>query len=388
MYHYEMNVARSLFVVALLAAVLVEPAAAAAPRFIVASGLVLRNQVVLDDHSENLRLYISVVEAKRRVDSGGLTGRPVLDLAMYWGDRWETVARTEGLDPAEADQHGRFYPATGDEPAIIQLPLAEQPGPVQAPKVALSILRRHGVPTRGAYPTAEVCGASGCEAVHLPVELSGLLDLSTEIPPPPVAPYYEIRGSEGDRWFFVPSSRALKPPVQGDGYTWLRIPQGALDPAVSPWPPPVLSEVHVGGRKARDPARYLGLFDTFPVVAPPQPGARRVWIVLRSERASPWSVSVPLPFPKRTAPWVNGFNLLEYIPSRDTLYRSGEFVRLPPNFADAIEDDAGVADSPGQSAARWVGIGGLAVALGAAALSFWILYLRPRRIRRPRRRVT
>src|SRR5918994_3592053 len=89
MYHYETSVARCLCALAaLVAAILAEPAAAAAPRFIVASGLPLRDQVVLDDHSENLRLYTSVVDTRRQVDADALAGRPVLDLGMFWGDRW------------------------------------------------------------------------------------------------------------------------------------------------------------------------------------------------------------------------------------------------------------------------------------------------------------
>ena len=146
--------------------------------------------------------------------------------------------------------------------------------------------------------------------------------------------------------------------------------------------------MHVDGRDARDPARYLRLFDAFPVVAPPQASARRVWIVLRSERASPWSVSIPFPFPKRSGPWVNGFNLLEYIPSHDTLYRSGEFVRLSPDFAATIEDDAGLGESQGKSAVQWLVVGGLALAAGAAGLSLWALRRRLRSFQRPRRRIT
>ena len=124
-----------------------QPAFAAAPRFILVSGTTLREPILLDDHRENLRLFTSVLDGTLRVPSGDLAGRPSLDLALFWGEGWERTASTEGLDPEQADQqHGRFYPATDGGPAVIQLPLAEQPDPVQAPSVALSILVRHGVP--------------------------------------------------------------------------------------------------------------------------------------------------------------------------------------------------------------------------------------------------
>jgi hypothetical protein len=123
-----------------------QPAFGAAPRFILVSGTALSERILLDDQSENLRLFTSVVDATLRVPSGDLAGRPSLDLALFWAEVWEKTASTEGLDPEQADQHGRFYPATDDGPAVIQLPLADQPDPVEAPGVALSILVRHGVP--------------------------------------------------------------------------------------------------------------------------------------------------------------------------------------------------------------------------------------------------
>jgi hypothetical protein len=121
-----------------------QPAFGAAPRFIVVSGASLGSPVLLEDHPENLLLLRSVVDAKVGVPLGELAGRPSLDLALFWGEGW-----TKGkLDPRRTDQHGRFYPATDNAPAVIQLPLADQPGPVEAPTVTRSILARHGVPVR------------------------------------------------------------------------------------------------------------------------------------------------------------------------------------------------------------------------------------------------
>jgi hypothetical protein len=110
------------------------------------SGTALGEPVLLDDHSENLRIFTSVVDATLRVPPSDLAGRPSLDLALFWAKGWEKTAATEGLERELADQHGRFYTATADGPAVIHLPLADQPDPVEAPSVALSILVRHGVP--------------------------------------------------------------------------------------------------------------------------------------------------------------------------------------------------------------------------------------------------
>ncbi len=241
----------------------------------------------------------------------------------------------------------------------------------------------------GGPESVEVCGVSRCESVRLPEGLTALVDSSTEIPPPPVGPYYEVRaGSERDRWFFVPSSRALKWPIHGEAFNWLKVESSAVAPiqaglrGLKPLAAPTLSEVLVGGRKAPDPVPYLRLFDRFPAVAPPEKAGRRVWIVLRSERASPWSVSIPLPFPKRSGPWVNGFNLLEYFPASNTLYRSGQFVRLPPDLAEEVERDAGFAvDSAEGMSVPWLLIGGVAVALSAGAVA--VRYV-PRLWRTPR----
>ena len=230
----------------------------------------------------------------------------------------------------------------------------------------------------------EVCGVSRCESVPLPAELAALVDLSTEIPPPPVGPYFEFRTGEGDRWFFVPASRALKPPIHGEGFNWFQVHPTAAESieeglrGLEPFPAPTLSQVLVGGREARDPSRYLRLFDRFPVVAPPEASRQRVWIVLRSESASPWSVSIPAPFPKRSGTWVDGFNLLEYSPASATLYRSGEFVHLPQDLAETIERDAGLADSSGASLLPWLLVGSLAAVLGACGVG--LLYAR--RLRR------
>jgi hypothetical protein len=218
----------------------------------------------------------------------------------------------------------------------------------------------------------ELCGASGCSAA--PTGSSIDWSAGDFISPPPVAPYYEIRFPFGDRAFLVPARRAYKPSLGTTG--WNEVTDDvitALAPAlrkVKPWPPPSLAEVLVGGRPADDPQPYVHLYDEFPVVAPPRGAEPGLWIVLRSERASPWSVSIPVPFPKRTATWVNGFNLLEYLPEHRVLNRNGEYVRLPTYLAERIDRDAALADAASGFDDWWVVIaGGFAIGLLAAGAS-------------------
>lgn len=180
----------------------------------------------------------------------------------------------------------------------------------------------------------------------------------------------------GDRAFLVPSKRAYKASL-GTTAGWSEVEDdviAALAPAlgkVKPWPPPSLAEVLVGARRAHNPQAYLRLYDKFPAVAPPRGAPPGLWIVLRSEQATPWSVSIPVPFPKRTAPWVNGFNLLEYLPEHGVLNRNGEHVRLPTKVVELIERDAGLADEANGSDDWWIVIAGVfALAAVAATLAF------------------
>jgi hypothetical protein len=232
-----------------------------------------------------------------------------------------------------------------------------------------------GAPADAAAASFRLCGVSGCTDVT--TESSVDPSAGEFIWTPPVAAYYEIHFPFGDRAFLVPSSRAYKAAL-GLSAGWSEVEDEvmtALAPAlrkVRPWPPPSLAEVFVGGNAAEDPQPYLRLYDEFPAVAPPRGAAQGLWIVLRSERASPWSVSIPVPFPRRTAPWVNGFNLLEYLPEHRVLNRNGEYVRLPTDLAELIDRDAALSDPANGVDDWWLVIaGGFAVGLVAAVAFAW-----------------
>ena len=127
--------------VAFLAALaLAAPAAAAAPNYILVSGPGLKRPVLLDDWSENLRLMTSLVDA-RKLSYAAIRMRPRLDLAEFWD--WRDKPRP--TRPRDANGHSNFYPAFGSRPAAF---LAYGTHPVVAPKQALRILARHGVPIR------------------------------------------------------------------------------------------------------------------------------------------------------------------------------------------------------------------------------------------------
>jgi hypothetical protein len=122
------------------------PAKAAAPNYILVSGPGLARPVLLANFRENHALLLSLVgapKAKRSVVRG-LARRPRYDLAEFWG--WE--GRPRPTRPSEANQHGWFYPARGTQPAVFDVMVDGIRTPRVGPVRALTILARHGVPTR------------------------------------------------------------------------------------------------------------------------------------------------------------------------------------------------------------------------------------------------
>jgi hypothetical protein len=110
------------------------------------SGPGLPRPVLLDDWDENLTLLVSVVQAPRapRAAVRSLPRRPRLRLSLFWG--WGENERP--TRPGEANQSGWLYPAHGSRRAVIDLLVSGRRFPRLAPRAALSILARHGVPTR------------------------------------------------------------------------------------------------------------------------------------------------------------------------------------------------------------------------------------------------
>jgi hypothetical protein len=129
-----------------VALVLAAPAQAAAPRYILVSGPALARPVLLPSWNENGALLAALVHAPRvtgRV-ARGLTRRPRLDLALFWG--WPE--RPRPTRPSQANQHGWFYPARRGRPAVVDVLVNGVRVPRIVPARPLRILARHGVPTR------------------------------------------------------------------------------------------------------------------------------------------------------------------------------------------------------------------------------------------------
>ena len=136
-------------VVALLAVAAGVPgtADAAAPRIILVSGGMLPRQVVISDRYRIAR-FVILVTAAPFLPRAELANRPRLRLSLFWRAR---LGAPRSLLPAQADQHGSYYPAYGARAAAIELPWAGR-WPRAVPEKAVRILARLGVPVRVALP--------------------------------------------------------------------------------------------------------------------------------------------------------------------------------------------------------------------------------------------
>jgi hypothetical protein len=129
-----------------IALVLAIPAQAAAPNYILVTGRGLSHPVLLADWKENMKILLAVANAPRARGRAveGLAARPRFDLAEFWD--WS--GRPRPASPAQASQHGTFYPARGSRRALIVLTVQGVTVPRFAPTFVLAALRRHGIPIR------------------------------------------------------------------------------------------------------------------------------------------------------------------------------------------------------------------------------------------------
>jgi hypothetical protein len=103
----------SVALVALLTVVASAPgeANAAAPRIVIASGGPLPRQVVIADWKAIFRV-VEQVSPAAVVPRSALTGRPRLQLSLFWGPSWITYLANgkspRALRPAQPDQHGSY----------------------------------------------------------------------------------------------------------------------------------------------------------------------------------------------------------------------------------------------------------------------------------------
>jgi hypothetical protein len=132
------------------------PAQAAAPRLIVIHGEGLTHPIVLTDWWGNLALMGGDAV---HTFAWQLRDRPYFELALFWDPKWDMYVRNgnslEDIAPNQADQEGRFYPATGTDQAIMALDGALFM-PARAWRLSadsLEILARAGVPVRSEPPS-------------------------------------------------------------------------------------------------------------------------------------------------------------------------------------------------------------------------------------------
>jgi len=131
--------------------VLASGASAAAPRYIMVTGPGLRQPVLLDDWWENLD-FMAAVGHGPSVRASQLTRRPRFLVSLFWSaDVWTQPPTS----PEGSEQRGWFYPAYGKRRAALEL--VRSSGSLGTRRLAttelLTILFRHGVPTRCAVNT-------------------------------------------------------------------------------------------------------------------------------------------------------------------------------------------------------------------------------------------
>jgi hypothetical protein len=134
-----------------LAFALIASAQAAAPRLIMVSDEPLGEPVVTADARVVFALYGSLFHDGATVDGSQLKGRRALRLGLFWHNpTWEPYVRDGRLAELrlhQANQVGRFYPAVGDEAALVVLP-GYGSWPKRVSKEALQILEANGIPVR------------------------------------------------------------------------------------------------------------------------------------------------------------------------------------------------------------------------------------------------
>src|SRR5215218_9997658 len=139
--------AASFVAVAAAALAFAAAASAAAPWWIMVSGPGFRQPVLLG-LSDNQKMMQAVASGEP-VAATQLARRPHFLLSLFWEDENSTAPPT---DVTAANQRGWFYPAYGKRAAafvlVRSIPGYAPPTRRRATPEMLTILRRHGVPTR------------------------------------------------------------------------------------------------------------------------------------------------------------------------------------------------------------------------------------------------
>jgi hypothetical protein len=231
----------------------------------------------------------------------------------------------------------------------------------------------------------DLCGLSDCKRFRWSPHsgengevVIGLLNTdSMELASSPTpGPYYRLQTKADwleqttleSTFFYVPAANTLRA-----GSNWLRpdrklsVALAAATRGLEPFPRPKLTRVLVNGRPAPNPAAYEALLGALPQGNVVPDLGRRIEIVVRSSRPSPWT-SAPRP--------------LEYFPRFNLLHRQVEWFSVSPPLAEQIEDDARIGAPAGPSRSAWPGyLAAILLGLGLVA----VVALNQRSRRRVRR---
>ncbi|MGZ4300865.1 MAG: hypothetical protein ACXVE1_13080 [Gaiellaceae bacterium] len=201
------------------------------------------------------------------------------------------------------------------------------------------------------------CGVAGCKTVKDTALLRKLIrsveaqgnPISVPIPAPTAYLRLEfwIRGDQAHGPTFVqyyaPSRGLVLLQTDPDAWTWVKV--GDLRPllywatlGVTPFAKPRISRVTIGGKPVEGPASYARLFTLQGKAEslPDEPDWQPIRIVTG-----------------RPGPWSSHAATLEYSPSKNVLWRSIQFVKVPNDLGRRLEAGRSL-DAPGGDSFPWV----------------------------------
>ena len=130
----------------------------AAPWAIIAHGPFLEKSIVMANWEENQAVMLAASEPAPSTQASELVRRPYVALALFWGPEWKHLrdapAAVARLEPKQANQHARFFPADGDSPAILVMNMSTVPASGAQLDIrsvdakGLVVLLAHGIPIR------------------------------------------------------------------------------------------------------------------------------------------------------------------------------------------------------------------------------------------------
>lgn len=135
----------------LIGLLLTTPASAAAPNLVMIYGPSLVRPIILTDWQENGQL-IPTADQGVAITPNELIARPYFNLALFWGPAWMEYMNAgkplNVLQPDQANQHAKFYPAVGTADPIFVFDSIPGPGPLirRMNPSNLAVLTKYGVP--------------------------------------------------------------------------------------------------------------------------------------------------------------------------------------------------------------------------------------------------